>query len=92
MAATAQATDLSPGQSQHSSLSAGEVHRYHIVLRAGQFASLTVEQLSIGIGYAVYGPNDSLISNEDLNALYQTEVINITAKKSGIYRVEIFWD
>jgi CubicO group peptidase (beta-lactamase class C family) len=73
-------------------LEAGQVFKYIINLKQGQFASIKVHQKSVGIGYAVYAPGDSLIINEDLNAIYQTEVINIAAAKSGNYRVEIFWD
>lgn len=73
-------------------LEAGQVFRYKLRLTKGEFASIKVQQLTVGIGYAVYDPSDSLISNEDLNALYQTEVINIAATKAGNYRVEIFWD
>ncbi len=73
-------------------LEAGQVHHYSLPLQKGQFASVKVDQESIGIGYAVYAPGDSLISYEDLNAIYQTEVINIGATKSGSYRIDIFWD
>lgn len=73
-------------------LEAGQIFKYHIRLQKGQFASIKVHQQSVGISYAVYTPEDSLIIYEDLNAPYQTEVINITAATSGNYRVEIFWD
>ncbi|HEY0610653.1 MAG TPA: serine hydrolase domain-containing protein [Chitinophaga sp.] len=73
-------------------LEAGQIFKYHLNLQKGQFASVKVLQKSVGIGYAVYTPGDSLIIYEDLNALYQTEVININAYTSGNYRVEIFWD
>lgn len=73
-------------------LEAGQIFKYHINLQKGQFASVKVHQRSVGIGYAVYTPEDSLIIYEDLNALYQTEVINIIASTSGNYRIEIFWD
>lgn len=73
-------------------LEAGQIFKYHLTLQRGQFASVKVLQRSVGISYAVYAPGDSLIAFEDLNALYQTEVININASVSGNYRVEIFWD
>jgi len=73
-------------------LEAGQIFKYHINLRKGQFASVKVLQQSVGIAYAVYTPGDSLVIYEDLNALYQTEVINIAAATSGNYRIEIFWD
>jgi len=73
-------------------LVAGQIFKYSINLKKGQFASIQVHQKSIGVGYAVYAPGDSLISSADLNALYQTEVINITASKAGNYLIEIFWD
>lgn len=73
-------------------LEAGQVFKYHISLQKGQFASVKVLQSSVGIAYAVYTPGDSLIIYEDLDALYQTEVINIAASASGNYRIEIFWD
>lgn len=73
-------------------LEAGQVFQYSINLQKGQFASVKVVQNTVGIGYAVYAPGDSLIIYDDLNALYQTEVVNITASKSGDYRIEIFWD
>jgi len=73
-------------------LDPGQVFKYNVILQKGQFASLKVHQKSVGIGYAVYAPSDSLIISDDLNALYQTEVINIFAEKTGTYQIEIFWD
>jgi CubicO group peptidase (beta-lactamase class C family) len=83
---------LQLNKAQTVRLEAGQIFKYHINLQKGQFASVKVHQQSVGIGYAVYTPEDSLITYEDLNALYQTEVINITASSSGNYRIEIFWD
>lgn len=74
------------------SLKAGQVLSYSIPLKKGQFAAVKVEQKSVGIAYALYAPGDSLLINEDLNALYQTEVIPVAATKSGNYRIDIFWD
>lgn len=73
-------------------LEAGQVFKYLINLKKGQFASIKVQQKSVGIGYAIYSPGDSLIDVGDMNALYQTEIINIDAIKNGNYRIEIFWD
>jgi CubicO group peptidase (beta-lactamase class C family) len=73
-------------------LDAGQIIRYALPLQEGQFASVKVHQRSVGILYAVYAPGDSLLFADDLNALYQTEVVNIAASKSGDYRIEIIWD
>jgi hypothetical protein len=73
-------------------LEAGKIFNYLVNLKKGQFASIKLHQQSIGVGYAVYDPADSLINTEDANALYQTEVANIEATKTGNYRIEVFWD
>ncbi len=73
-------------------LKAGQIFSFHITLEKGQFASVKVDQKSVGIAYALYAPGDSLILNEDLNALHQKEVIPVLANKSGNYRIDIFWD
>lgn len=73
-------------------LIAGQVDRYEMNLAAGQFAAVQVIQKSIGISYAVYGPGDSLLLNEDLNAIGQNEVITIAAYRKGSYYVDIAWD
>lgn len=89
------AQDLVPLQRNVSTavqLGAGQVYHYSVALQKGQIATIEVEQQSVGIGYAVYDPKDSLIINEDLNALYQREIISIAANKTGIYKIDIFWD
>lgn len=73
-------------------LNAGDVHQYTINLKAGQFAAVRIRQESVGIGFSVFAPGDSLMEYADLDALYQDEVITIQAKKAGPYRVEVFWD
>jgi CubicO group peptidase (beta-lactamase class C family) len=83
---------LTLNNSQTVYLEAGQIFKYNLNLKKGQFASVKILQRSVGIGYAVYAPNDSLINYDDLNALYQTEIVTIYASRSGNYRLEVFWD
>lgn len=85
-------TNMALNKILRRTLKAGEVHAYTVPLRKGEFASIRIQQTSIGVGYFVYAPTDSLIDNADLTALYQDEVIQIAATKSGNYTVKVFWD
>ncbi len=80
------------GQPVTATLHAGEVRPYELKLNAGQFVRIRIKQETVGIGYMVYAPGDSLLEYTDLNALYQQEIITIAATKTGTYRIEIFWD
>lgn len=73
-------------------LKAGDVHRYTLRLEAGQFARLCIHQQTVGIAYTVFAPNDSILENADLNAIYQTEIVTIEARQAGNYCVEVYWD
>jgi CubicO group peptidase (beta-lactamase class C family) len=75
-----------------AALKAGQVDQYSISLKQRQFAAIRIQQETVGIGYRVFAPGDSLLEYTDLNALYQSETITIEAKKTGHYRVEVFWD
>jgi len=73
-------------------LKAGQVDKYVLPLREGQFACVKLLQQSVGVGYFVYTPDNTLIRNEDLNAIHQSEIITIDADQPGNYRIEVFWD
>lgn len=73
-------------------LKAGTIDSYQISLHKNEFASIRVHQVSIGIGYAVYDPENKLIENGDFTAIYQDEIIQIASQKNGQYTIKIFWD
>jgi CubicO group peptidase (beta-lactamase class C family) len=85
-------TVLSIGKSNKSDLKLKETHDYFVSLKAGQFASVKIKQISIGVYFVVFDPTGKLVQIADYNAINFAERITIEATTSGEYKVQVGWD
>src|ERR1043165_2986926 len=81
---------LELGQSIKQKIGGAEVHYYHIVLMANQYARLVVDQRGIDVGVKLYKPdgNPAAESNR-LTGAYGPESISWVAESSGFYKLEV---
>ncbi|MEQ1812783.1 MAG: serine hydrolase, partial [Terricaulis sp.] len=78
-----------------ATLRGGEVHRYSLLLEAGQFAAVRVPQIQGNLVAVVFDPEGTLIGIVDQNGEGQPEVVTINAEKAGNYSIQIAmfeWD
>lgn len=90
--AHSQKSILSLGKSFKSALRLKETNDYFVLLKAGQFASVKIKQVSIGVYYAVFDPKGKLIQIADFNGINYSEIIQIEAAIAGEYRIQVGWD
>lgn len=72
-----------------------EVHRYVVRMNAGQFASIQLRQLSGNLVATVFDPDGKLIDIVDRNVSGLIETLDIVARRSGDYAIQVAsfeWD
>src|SRR5436189_3173311 len=70
-------------------ISGKQTRNYQITLGAGQFASVTVQQVGIDLVARVFGPDKKLIGEFDNEIrLGGREIVVVVAQTSGAYRIE----
>jgi len=68
----------------------GEVHKYQVLLSAGQYLELVVEQRGVDVVVAALRPDGTKISEVDSpNGTQGPEPVSIGANTSGQYQVEV---
>jgi len=71
-------------------MEAGATHAYELVLGAGQFAQVVVEQRGVDVGVKVFAPGGALLVDMDSpNGFYGRETVSVVAEAAGSYRVEV---
>ncbi len=81
---------LSSTQPIHRQLAYGEEHRYRIVLAAGEFASIVVEQKGIDVGVLVRDESDAVVEEfQDEIRRDGEERADIVADRAGSYMLSI---
>lgn len=65
---------------------------YKVKLVKGQFASIRVNQKTVGLNILVYDPLDSLQQIVDENGIGHNEVVTITALMTGDYQLKVIWN
>ncbi|MET0649723.1 MAG: CHAT domain-containing tetratricopeptide repeat protein, partial [Pyrinomonadaceae bacterium] len=71
-------------------MEAGATHAYELVLGAGQFAQVLVEQRGVDVGVKVFAPGGALLVDMDSpNGFYGRETVSVVAEAAGSYRVEV---
>src|SRR5262245_56582026 len=89
-AARDQGTSLELSQSIVRSLSGGESHLYHVSLKAGDHASLTVDQRGIDVAVQVTDPSGSVIADFDAEARrYGQEHPEVFSAEAATYQVKV---
>src|SRR5262249_57143374 len=71
-------------------IAGGEAHLYQVALQLGDFLSAVVEQRGIDVVVTVIDPDGKKIAEVDSpNGTQGPEVVKLTAKAAGAYRLEI---
>src|SRR5687768_6705193 len=83
-------TVLEAGKPVRRELGGAEIHSYQIVLAAGQFARLVVQQQGINVFLSLYGPDGKKIVDLDSPLGSEgPEPASLIADVAGTYRLEI---
>ena len=81
---------LEPGKPVERELKGGEVHQYHVEMKAGQFLHTIVEQRGIDVVVIVFAPDGQKVFEVDSpNGANGPEQVYLLGETSGPYRVEI---
>jgi tetratricopeptide (TPR) repeat protein len=81
---------LDPGKPISRELSGGEVHSYKIILTAGQYLRVAVDQRGINLIVTLYDANGKRIAELDSSVgLYGVENLSLISEAAGSYRLEI---
>jgi len=81
---------LDPGKPISRELRGGEVHSYQVILTAGQFLRVAVDQRGINLIVTLYDPNGKRIADLDSwVGLYGTENASLISETAGSHRLEI---
>ena len=85
-----QAQPLAPGSKVEQEIAGGQIHRYRMNLKAGQFINFQIEKLGINILSTFKDPaGDALFTASFEELEYGTEVVALIAKQAGDYLLEI---
>src|SRR4051812_35270814 len=85
----AQPPVLEHSRSIHAELAAGQSHDYQFHLRAGEYARVFVEQQTIDIAVACFGPDGQRLFVIDSQVVGDTETVEVTGERPGAYRLRI---
>src|SRR5689334_23402005 len=77
-------------QSRAGQLSGGESHEYRLVLKAGQYARLQVDQRSVNVAVEICDPAGKSVYAADSYPSGDVEVLQFVAENSGIHRLRLF--
>jgi len=90
--ATGKETDalqLEPGKPIQRELRGGESHSYRLMVAAGQYALVAVDQRRINVVVSAFGPNGEKITEADSFGIGESESVSLIAEKSASYRLEV---
>src|SRR5262245_55022434 len=88
-AQTGQAAQLEVGKTVNGQLAGSQSHEYDFALLAGQYARISVSQLSINVAVAVFAPDGAQVFTSDAYSLGVSEPIELIADTAGTYRLRI---
>jgi len=80
---------LAPGETIQGQLAGGESHDYHVIVQAGQYVRVSVEQRTINVAIACYGPDGKELFVSDSFESGEPEYAELIANASGSYRLSI---
>ncbi len=82
--------ELEQGKPIERELAGGDVHAYSILLTAGQFTSVIVDQRGIDVVATLFAPDGKqLLEVDSPNGMTGPEVVSYLAKISGAHRIEV---
>src|SRR5262249_37013769 len=80
---------LEPGNPIEKKLAGGEAHSYMVILTAGQFLHVIVDQRGIDVVVALYGPDGQKLTEVDSpNGAQGPEPVFFVSEAAGSYRLE----
>ena len=82
------ATRLNPGKRLEREITGGATHRYEVSLRAGEFASVLVDQHAVDLAVAVVGQDGTVIAEFD-GRWHGPEPVFVRSSGDGTYRIEV---
>src|SRR6266404_1522426 len=81
---------LVPGATVEKNLSSGETESYAVLLGAGDFVSITIEQQGIDVALSVLAPDGHQVSQMDTpNGLWGKEKVAVLASLPGKYQIVV---
>src|SRR5215208_896568 len=82
-------TSLKQGRPIERELSGGEAHSYQLILAAGQYARLAVDQRGINVAASAFDPDGKKIVEADWVNTEDSESFSFVAETAGAYRLEV---
>jgi len=86
---TSESTPLELGRSIEANLAGGQSHEYHFSLQTGQYARVLVEQRTINVRVAVFGPDGKEVFAADAFDIGTPEPVELIAVATGIHRLRV---
>lgn len=88
--AQAEMTTLASGETVKVEMAGGATRLFRIVLSAGHYLRVVVEQQGIDVAVALVGPGQKrLVEIDSPNGNYGPEPVSAVAEESGEYRIEV---
>ncbi len=88
--AQAEMTTIAAGETVKVEMAGGATRLFRIVLSAGQYLRVVVEQQGIDVAVALVGPGQKrLVEIDSPNGNYGPEPVSAVAEESGEYRIEV---
>lgn len=83
-------TTLASGETVKGEMASGETRRFRIVLSAGQYLRVVVEQRGIDLAVALVGPGQKrLLEFDSPNGNFGPEPVSAVAEESGEHTIEV---
>jgi len=82
-------TLLEQGKTIERQLAGGQSHEYQFPLNAGQYAKLLLDQRSINVAVACFGPDGKLRFEADSYLIGDTEIAELIGDVTGTYRFRV---
>jgi len=80
---------LELGKPLSSELSGGESRDYQFTLEAGQYAHLLIEQKTIDVAVAGFGPDGKQLFEANTNGAGDAEKASLISEVAGLYRIRV---
>jgi CHAT domain-containing protein len=80
---------LEQGKPIERELAGGEAHSYLLLLAAGQYARVVVDQRRINVAVTAFDPDGKKIVDEDATNIGDSELVPLIAETAGAYRLEV---
>jgi hypothetical protein len=84
-----EATLLETGKTIERQLGGGQSHEYRFGLETGKYAKLLLDQRSINVAVACFGPDGKLRFEADSHVVGDTEIAELIGDETGTYRFRV---